>query len=664
MLHFRFYVLLYCLFCLTGATKAFASPNDSIPLLFHQQQQLYPQEKLYLHTDRAQYLPGENVWFRAYLVDAATHEPVPYSRYVYAELLDQTDTPISRVMLEADRECYQGYLPIPGALSAGEYSLRAYTRYMENTGPDYFFRKSLRIGTGAAGESTVANDEFQVSFFPEGGNLPVGAATTIAFRAEQAEPIRGRVVDEAGQEVTVFNSVHAGMGTFQLHAEAGKTYYAECTGSQGQTRRFALPEAKADAVALQLRSVRNNYVVSLLTGKGAAPAADYTLLIHCRGTVYYADRWGPAKPYLSFDKTFFPSGVVQVLLLNAEGQSVSERLVYNMAGNDRTQSSIVTDKIVYDKGEKVGLSIYVSDLEGNPLRGTFSLSVTDRADAPPEPAVTILSSLLLTSELKDPVEGAAWYFDQPTADKLHILDCLMLTQGWQRYAVDRVLAQDFEIPEIAYEQEMPSPEEEAFHILLDDVTVEEKAKPRNIRSPFVVGRPDARLTLEDIEKRNPHSIKDLLRGIPGFRITRGVPYHRGTMVKILVDGMDILSGAGADSDLEDFLFVEDVLQVDLVVRLSAVMDTEKLLVITTKSAMNYLEKMPAPGMEETEEVQTVALPERRATLLWLPVVSLSLDGEAEISFNTPDTTTSYDVVIEGITDEGEIIRGQAVITVQ
>lgn len=51
-----------------------------------QSDHICPHEKLYVHTDRANYERGDTVRFRAYLMDTR-HEATAYSRYVYAELL-------------------------------------------------------------------------------------------------------------------------------------------------------------------------------------------------------------------------------------------------------------------------------------------------------------------------------------------------------------------------------------------------------------------------------------------------------------------------------------------------------------------------------------------------------------------------------------------------
>ena len=50
--------------------------------------EFYPREKLYIHTDKSHYLPGETIWFKLYLTDASSHQASPWSRIVYVELAD------------------------------------------------------------------------------------------------------------------------------------------------------------------------------------------------------------------------------------------------------------------------------------------------------------------------------------------------------------------------------------------------------------------------------------------------------------------------------------------------------------------------------------------------------------------------------------------------
>ena len=76
-----------------------------------------------------------------------------------------------------------------------------------------------------------------------------------------------------------------------------------------------------------------------------------------------------------------------------------------------------------------------------PVRASLCVSVTD-ADVVTEDSTQadILSSLLLTSEVKGHVETPSHYFTDVTERKRQELDLLMLTQGWRRYDTDSILA--------------------------------------------------------------------------------------------------------------------------------------------------------------------------------------------------------------------------------
>jgi len=108
---------------------------------------LFPQEKLYLHLDKQVYAPGEQVRFRAYLGDAASHRPVTKSGYVYVELVDREERVVSLAKVRADSlHLFHGYLLLPKTLEAGSYRVQGYTDYMRNTGnKEYLFRQTIQV---------------------------------------------------------------------------------------------------------------------------------------------------------------------------------------------------------------------------------------------------------------------------------------------------------------------------------------------------------------------------------------------------------------------------------------------------------------------------------------------------------------------------------------
>ena len=67
-------VCLFGFFLAQGQGKYF--PVDSFIQRCSNQSEVFPQEKVYIHTDRPYYLKGDTIWFRAYLVDASSLRPV------------------------------------------------------------------------------------------------------------------------------------------------------------------------------------------------------------------------------------------------------------------------------------------------------------------------------------------------------------------------------------------------------------------------------------------------------------------------------------------------------------------------------------------------------------------------------------------------------------
>ena len=64
---------------------------------------------------------------------------------------------------------------------------------------------------------------------------------------------------------------------------------------------------------------------------------------------------------------------------------------------------------------------------------------------------------------------------------------------------------------------------------------------------------------------------------------------------------------------------------------------------------------------ETEFQRNVPNPDLRTTIHWQPVVEINSQGEASFEFYTADVSTSYTVIIEGVANNGQIIRQEGKI---
>ncbi|MCL2727298.1 MAG: hypothetical protein FWD56_02840 [Bacteroidales bacterium] len=416
------------------------SPPDSLASLFRHQLEIFPQEKIYVHTDKPYYVSGETIWFRAYLVDAVTHIPAFASRYVYVELINRLDSVVTRVKIREADEAYHGHLLIHENTPEGNYTLRAYTTYMRSLDEEYFFTKNVFIGVRQNLENTFSiepsvDSDFDVSFFPEGGSLMAGTVCKIAFKAVksngQAVDVIGTVYNESGEEVGSFISSHLGMGSFHLLPQKGGRYYAVCENSLGQSAVFDLPTAQDYGYALSVNQFRGIIHVSVVKPVDAALNDELYLLAHTRGMIQLIEPWDHSRNRVAIPQELLPSGVLHLILFDSQLNTLSERLVF-VNNHDQAQVSFSTDNEHYAARSLVKSRVTVTDIDGMPLEGSFSVSVTSDREVTPDSAANILTQLLLTSDLRGHIENPAYYFGN-TMESIQALDLLMLTQGWRRY---------------------------------------------------------------------------------------------------------------------------------------------------------------------------------------------------------------------------------------
>lgn len=418
---------------------------------FLDQLRTFPQEKLHVTTDRDNYIAGDTVWLRAHCVDAATLEPLTVSRYVYVELRTPDNLLVRRLKLLQRGGVYAGYLPLPATLSNDEYVLCAYTLYMRNLGGDYLFSKPLSVSPyqqAKKRQKRPSGEAFDVSFFPEGGYLVDGQPCRVGFKAlgrdGLSRRVTGAVRDDRGRTVARFAARHAGMGSFEFTPMPGRKYHADCSLPGGRSRRFDLPESNNYAFTLRVVPNDTAFVVSVRSVKKWRPQG-LKLLVHRCGTQCYYKDWDPQAATLTFLRRELPGGLYQILLLSAAtGEACSERLVFNR--NDECAEVRMQTAGGQRQRTKVTLDVEVRDTKRRPATGDFAISVTDRSAAGRSSSGDIYSTLLLSSELRGVVEDPDWYFAPDNAQGAAGLDELLLTQGWRRYDVPKLLRGEYSEP--------------------------------------------------------------------------------------------------------------------------------------------------------------------------------------------------------------------------
>jgi len=407
-------------------------------------------ENAYLHFDKPYYAAGDTMYYKAYITLGEHHELSKLSGMLHVDLISPDNKITRSEKLQAVNGVAWGDFVLPRALSKGNYTVRAYTQYMQNGGAETFFNKKIAIGSileTPATEQAAQTNKADIQFFPEGGNLITGVESKVAFKAIGPNGlgvnVKGVIVDNTNAEVTKFEASHLGMGTFFLAPTADKSYKAKVTYADGSQATVELPKPQAKGIMLAVIDSANKFTVEIVTNKAYFQEnlnKDMNIVIYAGGMVNSVKTKLDSRILgLDVKKDQFPAGVAQVTLFSQTGEPLCERLVF-LQNND-LNLTLKSDKATYPKDEKVHIDLNAKARLGDLTNGHFSVSVTDETMVPADEnnERTILTDLLLTSQLKGYIEQPNYYFINPSSITRNHLDALLLTQGYRRFSWDKLL---------------------------------------------------------------------------------------------------------------------------------------------------------------------------------------------------------------------------------
>ena len=491
----------------------------------------YPQEKIHVMTDKPYYITGDTIWFRAFVVNAVNHQPVDASKFVYVELISPMNEVSMRIKIKERDGVFKGFLPLdPTKIAEGEYTLTAYTMFMQNQGEQYFFKKKVKIvssfsinskidyefewkNKGKGNESLKVNFQYldaqtgekreyssfkcyfpgdrkiewlsgnnnlsvevknqelpegcfkvqygnyakyitypssstttyDVTFFPEGGYLVPGHENRVTFKAMDSNgrsiDLSGKIVDGNGNQVADIATTHDGMGLAAFTPQAGMGYKAVCLSEDLGEKTFDLPQVRNDATVLWVSNEGKTMKIEAL----GAQQSTAVIAVQQRGSLL-ATGYGS----VTIETDTLPAGVVQALLMSDKGRMLSERLFF-VTGKQAPRAKLSSDKQDYASRELVQASVDLNEFAfADTIAGNFAVSVTDDRSIVADSTTSILTNLLLQSDLQGRINNPAWYFEG--VNRSNQLDLLMMTQGWRRYDVPHALVGKGVAPQFPIEQ--------------------------------------------------------------------------------------------------------------------------------------------------------------------------------------------------------------------
>ena len=312
-----------------------------------------------------------------------------------------------------------------------------------------YIETSLRLGTNNQITKiiplNVEHADTDVQFFPEGGNLINGITSRIGFKAiginGAGVKISGKIIDDAGKEVAGFSSTYAGMGSFELQPQSGKVYKALVVFPDKSERTINFPVAANNSFVLSVAQPKDDFVaVTVKTPpSGNPPASELKLLVQSGGELILSSpiTADQLNTEIKIKRDLFPAGIATVTLYEKADSPLSER-VFFIKKTDSIKLQITSDKPIYKNRSLVQMEVAPLNAVGKLVNGSFSVSVVSESVVPDQgdKESTILSNLLLSSDLKGYIENPNYYFSTNGSEIDRQLDNLMLTQGYRKFVLN------------------------------------------------------------------------------------------------------------------------------------------------------------------------------------------------------------------------------------
>ncbi|RYG21046.1 MAG: hypothetical protein EOO07_03640, partial [Chitinophagaceae bacterium] len=396
------------------------------------------QEKIFVQTDKDHYLSGELLWLKVYNVDALTNKKVGLSKVAYVDILDQNNIAIVQAKIELENGLGSGSLVIPTTLTSGTYKFRAYTKWMQNFGPEQFFEKRLTLmNTLIAPEAKKKTAEYDMQFFPEGGDLVESVANSVGFKVlgldGKGTDLKGVIINQKNDTVARFQSHKFGMGKFLFTPLPNNTYKAiagvtkkeiiikDLPVAKKQAYNITLTESDADFLTLTVGTNVNVNQVYLFAHHGEKIAAAEA------GTV------SSGKATFKISKAKLNEGISHLTVFNTNGQAVSERLYFKRP-TQQLKIEGGTDFSKYGARKKITVNLQLKNEKNTTENADLSVSIRKLDSLQGMDQHDILSYIWLSSELKGGIESPAYYFANTDKETNTALDNLLITQGWRRFA--------------------------------------------------------------------------------------------------------------------------------------------------------------------------------------------------------------------------------------
>lgn len=381
--------IMYCFFCFgqnsgpnANALQQVFTEEPSYWQKDERQKLVQWQERILVHVDKNFVKEEESLFFKAYVLTGPNRIRATISKVLKVELLDDQKQVLRTQYHEITDGMAVGAFVMPKKLNEGEYTLRAYTRWMQNYGDSFYSHTLLQNETASSSESIDKNEmeSLKISFYPEGNQLIEQLDNWLLIKAtmegNQHLDIKGQIIDENNEVIVAATAYGEGLTSVVFNPQPGKKYRYRV--ESGQT--FDLPPIQQEGYALKVNNLNKTDLDIQIATSPSLLNSKVWIKGEMSGITYFKKEIHAENSLETIEvpKEGIPFGIMTIAILNQQEEILAERPV-SIKPSEKLTITLMDSEINKDRDEMC-LKFKVTDQNGNPVKTQMALSITNIPD--------------------------------------------------------------------------------------------------------------------------------------------------------------------------------------------------------------------------------------------------------------------------------------------
>ncbi len=430
------FLLIWIAFGETGFSQGLTNTGEIADIIISS-------ETMHVHFDKNIYLPGEIIWFKAYLynVNEISYTATNFYAAIYddkGKLIEQKQYPIFEGSCNGD-------FKIPDTIQSSRILFRAFTKAMIIEDSNNVYEKVLAVYKKETEPVDFSvSKSINLQFYPEGGQMIAELENHVVFKASYANGapaiIHGKIMEaERDKVVDTFFTNSMGVGKFILIPLPRKKYVAQWKDENGAIQQAPLPAINRYGVSFYAEIVNRMLQYSIVKNKGTDTLSNLHLLAQMGNyQVYKADLVVPNEMEIytvAFSIDSLPAGLMQLTLFDKYWKPLQQRLMFINNDKPDRQLTITRDTISNTPKGKNRLEIILPDT----LFTNLSASIADINFYNRPNTHSISQDLYFNTQLEDVNISTDSILQTGNSNAIDLVIC---SHDWRKYNWGKLVNKD------------------------------------------------------------------------------------------------------------------------------------------------------------------------------------------------------------------------------